>query len=59
MLTYPRNNPVKNDYTNVEFRLGEIERLSMADGIVASIGVRAVKPQQEKDSETSWQSPPG
>ncbi|MDT8298647.1 MAG: arsenite methyltransferase, partial [Spirochaetaceae bacterium] len=33
MLTRARSSAVKNDYTNVEFRLGEIEHLPVADGI--------------------------
>ncbi len=33
MLTRARNNAEKGNYTNVEFRLGEIEHLPIADGV--------------------------
>lgn len=34
MLTQARNNAINNNYKNVEFRLGEIENLPVADNIV-------------------------
>ena len=37
MIEKARDNAKKGDYANVEFRLGEIERLPVADGIVDAV----------------------
>jgi len=37
MIEKARDNAKKGDYANVEFRLGEIERLPIADGIVDAV----------------------
>ncbi len=51
MLTKARSNAAKNNYSNVEFRLGEIENLPVADNLVDVIISNCVinlSPEKEK-----------
>ncbi len=57
MLTQARANAVKYNYSNVEFRLGEIESLPVADNLVDVIISNCVinlSPEKDKVFQESW-----
>lgn len=57
MILQARNNAEKNGYSNVEFRLGELEHLPVADGsvdVILSNCVVNLSPEKEKVFQEAW-----
>lgn len=57
MIVQARSNAEKNGYTNVSFRLGELEHLPVADGIIDVIISNCVinlSPEKEKVFREAW-----